>query len=110
MSYSVLLIKDDWVFILNKNKILLKCRDVIIADTVDDYMDLINQVTLYKHEKSIVSGERCFVKIQNTNTNTTLVLENHGIPEFYNFLMSIRKNVMLIKRNTSIKICPDSLS
>mgnify|MGYP001160063937 CR=1 FL=1 len=103
MNYSVLLLHDNWVFIQNKSSISLKYRNVLIADTINDYIELMTQLAIYRYEKSKAIEKRCFVKIQNTNTNITIVIKEPEIDKVYNFLMSIRKHIVFVKKHTHIQ-------
>tara|TARA_B100000809_G_scaffold152605_1_gene149952 strand:+ start:1388 stop:1720 length:333 start_codon:yes stop_codon:yes gene_type:complete len=103
MNYSVLLLNNNWVFIQNKNSISLKHRNVLIADTINDYIELMSQLAIYRYEKSKANGKRCFIKIQNTNTNITIVIREHEVDKVYDFLMSIRKHIVFVKKHTQVK-------
>ena len=103
MNYSVLLLNDNWLFIQNKNSISLKHRNVLIVDTINDYIELMAQLAIYRYEKSKANKKRCFIKIQNTNTNITIFIKEHEVDTVYDFLMSIRKHLVFVKKHTHVK-------
>ncbi len=103
MNYSVLLIKNNWAFVQNKNSLSLEYRNVLIADTINDYKELMAQLAIYRYEQSKANEKRCFIKIQNTTTNITIVIREHQIDNVYDFLMSIRKHIVFVKKHTHVQ-------
>jgi len=103
MNYSVLLLNNNWLFALTKKSISLKYRNVLIADNINDYTELMSQLAVYRYEKLNTYEKRCFIKIQNTNTNITIVIRDHEIDTVYDFLMSIRKHTVFVKKHTHVQ-------
>ena len=103
MNHSVILLHDNWVFIQNKNRISLKYRNVLIADTINDYSQLMLQLTVYNSEKLKTDNQSSFIKIQNINTNNVIVVRDHEIQSFYDFFKTIEQHTAFIREHTQVK-------
>jgi hypothetical protein len=100
MNYSVLVQKNNWLFVLKKNSMSLKYQNILIADNEDDYIELISQIDIYRYEKINGCQVGCFVKIHNTNR--TIVIKQEEINGVYDFLMSVRNHIGFITKYTNV--------
>jgi hypothetical protein len=96
MDYTIMLRKENWRLSMNRKLFQLKFKNIMLANSHQDYRDLVDYLRLNRIRES----HSCYVKVFNTETNTTLVLHRREIQDLCFFIAQIDENVKLIKTQT----------
>ena len=96
MDFSILLKKNSWLLIVNRSLLKLKFGEVMMANSYEDYKDLIEQLRLYRMRRN----NSCYIKIFNTETNTSIILQRNEIQNLCLLMLDFDNEMKLIKDNT----------
>tara|TARA_B110000046_G_scaffold173759_1_gene196718 strand:+ start:68324 stop:68683 length:360 start_codon:yes stop_codon:yes gene_type:complete len=103
MNFSILLKKSNWRLSVSESTFKLKFEEIVLANSYEEYKDLLEQLRLYRVRRN----NSCYIRIFNSEANTNLVLQRKEIQNLCLLIVDINSEIKLIKNNT---LCEEQLA
>ena len=79
----------DWNIEIKNDKVIVKNKDIIIVDNIDDFYDLLKYMSTHL---SNVQKTGC-MRLHNTTTNVSMVVNKNKIKPLYNQILEFKPKV-----------------